>query len=155
MYQPIARWCPCKSTITKHPVQCRRLQSVVLPGISEAHDQTLLSEPFLQNNKMNTRITLKVRGTVCKPHLVGLHCHKVFHGELLLGDGAPRMVLSHQKSNKFSAEPQAHGHRATKSRAGKRMRPHLDVALDEPPLKEQPRLLRQDWFLRHLTGDFR
>jgi len=52
---------------------------------------------------------------------VGLHCHEVVHGELVLGDRAPSMVL--------------------------------DVALDEPPLEEQPRILRQDRFLRYLAGD--
>jgi hypothetical protein len=31
----------------------------------------------------------------------------------------------------------------------------LNVALDEPPLEEKPRLLRHHRLVRHLTGDYR
>jgi hypothetical protein len=95
---------------------------LVLPGISNAHEQIVLSELVLQKKKMNTGIALKVRETVCKhAHLVGLHCHEVVHGEIVLGDRALPMVLRHQNQTK-SAEKPKHTETWDESRAGKRRR---------------------------------
>lgn len=93
---------------------------------------------------INTGIALKEIETVCRPHHVGLHCHEVVHGKLVLGGRVLPMVPGNQNQTKSA-------------QSSKRMDGHLirNLALDEPPLEEQPRLLRQDRVLQHLAGDLR
>ena len=87
-----------------------------------------------------------------KPYLVGLDRHDIVHGELLLGDRTLAMVLQHRRRRMNLAEtifPQI-----------KKLQREiwdgatdLNVALDEPPLEEEPRLLGHHRLVRHLAGD--
>jgi len=86
-----------------------------------------------------------------KPHLVGLDRHDIVHVELLLGDRALAMVLQRRRRLMNLAEtifPNKKLQRGIWDGAT-----DLNVALDEPPLEEEPRLLGHHRLVRHLAGD--
>lgn len=63
------------------------------------------------------------------------------------------MVLDHQNNTNSVQKPKVEDTLTRNLERGNGG--DLDVALDEPPLKEQPRILRHNRFLRHLAGYLR
>jgi hypothetical protein len=85
------------------------------------------------------------------PYLVGLDRHDIVHVELLLGDRTLAMVLQRRRRLMNLAEtifPDKKLRREIWDGAT-----DLNVALDEPPLEEEPRLLGHHRLVRHLAGD--